>query len=142
MSEMFDFEDGRGPVPAHQHANGGGWVADTVIIPAEIYIGRTARISGGEIYGGARIYGGVISGGVIKATPIQIQGTRDFLISLPNNIIVVGCERHTIKEWLEKGPEIGAAHSYSEAQIVEYMAYIRLIADHVKRRSEIPEGGE
>jgi len=21
-----DFQDGNGPVPAHQHANGGGWV--------------------------------------------------------------------------------------------------------------------
>ena len=25
----FDFEDGNGPVPAHQHSNGGCWVADT-----------------------------------------------------------------------------------------------------------------
>ena len=26
----FDFEDGKGPVPAHQHPNGDGWVADEV----------------------------------------------------------------------------------------------------------------
>ena len=25
----FDFNDGNGPVPAHKHPNGGGWVADT-----------------------------------------------------------------------------------------------------------------
>lgn len=27
----FDFDDGNGPVAAHQHCNGGGWVADTVV---------------------------------------------------------------------------------------------------------------
>lgn len=27
--KAFDFEDGNGLVPAHQHKNGGGWVADT-----------------------------------------------------------------------------------------------------------------
>ena len=26
----YDFKDGNGPVPAHQHPNGGGWVAATV----------------------------------------------------------------------------------------------------------------
>ena len=29
MTTTFDFKDGNGPVPAHEHPNGGGWVADT-----------------------------------------------------------------------------------------------------------------
>ena len=29
FKNIHDFKDGKGPVPAHQHSNGGGWVADT-----------------------------------------------------------------------------------------------------------------
>lgn len=36
----FDFKDGHGPVPAHNHPNGGGWVADTA-----------------DVSGDARVYG-------------------------------------------------------------------------------------
>jgi len=47
----FDFGDGKGPVPAHQHPNGGGWVADTAIVAATAYLGSSARV-----YGKARVY--------------------------------------------------------------------------------------
>ena len=29
---MTTFDFGKGPVPAHQHPNGGGWVADTATV--------------------------------------------------------------------------------------------------------------
>ena len=56
-------------VPAHQHPNGGGWVADTAIVLDEVYVGPTARVFGGYVYGGyvhgGTIYGGTIHGGNI-----------------------------------------------------------------------------
>jgi len=51
-------------VPAHQHPNGGGWVADTATVSDEAYVGPTARVFGGYIYGGV-IRGGVIFGGAV-----------------------------------------------------------------------------
>ena len=51
-------------VPAHQHPNGGGWVADGVIVFDEVYVGPTARVFGGAVCGGT-IYGGTIHGGTI-----------------------------------------------------------------------------
>jgi len=54
-------------VPAHQHPNGGGWVADTATVLDEVYVGPTARVFGGTIYGGT-IYGGVIRGGTRTAS--------------------------------------------------------------------------
>lgn len=39
MTTTFDFEDGNGPVPAHQHSNGGGWVADTATVADTAYVG-------------------------------------------------------------------------------------------------------
>ena len=46
----FDFGDGNGPVAAHVHMNGMGWVADTATVPPEAYIG-------GYVYGNAEVRG-------------------------------------------------------------------------------------
>ena len=51
-------------VPAHQHLNGGGWVADTAIVLGEAYVGPTARVFGGAVLGGY-VHGGTIHGGTI-----------------------------------------------------------------------------
>jgi hypothetical protein len=48
----FDFQDGNGPVPAHQHPNGGGWVADTARVAGTAYVGPDA-----QVYGRARVSG-------------------------------------------------------------------------------------
>ena len=40
----FDFKDGKGPVPAHQHSNGGGWVADTATVADTAYVGPDAQV--------------------------------------------------------------------------------------------------
>ena len=49
LKETFDF--GRGSVPAHQHENGGGWVADTAHVDETAFVGPDARV-----YGNARVY--------------------------------------------------------------------------------------
>ena len=54
--QVFDF--GAGPVPAHQHANGGGWVADTAQVDAGAYVGHSAQVSGeARVFGKARVFG-------------------------------------------------------------------------------------
>ena len=56
MMTQFDF--GIGPVPAHQHPNGGGWVADTAHVDDTAYVGRDAWVFGKAwVYGNARVYG-------------------------------------------------------------------------------------
>ena len=57
---MTTFDFGFGPVPAHQHPNGRGWVADTAHVDDSAYIGPDARVFGdARVYGGAWVYGGV-----------------------------------------------------------------------------------
>ncbi len=52
----FDFEDGNGPVPAHQHSNGGGWVADTAKVYETSYVGPDAQVYGdATVSGNARV---------------------------------------------------------------------------------------
>ena len=60
----FDFQDGNGPVPAHQHPKGNGWVADSATVDGSAYVGPdalvsdNAKVSGNaRVYGDARVYG-------------------------------------------------------------------------------------
>jgi hypothetical protein len=42
----YDFEDGNGPVPAHQHGKGSGWVANTATVGDKAFVGLNARVFG------------------------------------------------------------------------------------------------
>jgi hypothetical protein len=42
----FDFGDGKGPVSAHQHVNGGGWIANTATVADTACIGPNAKVYG------------------------------------------------------------------------------------------------
>ena len=124
MSTTFDF--GNGPVPAHQHPNGGGWVADTATVADRVYVGPLARVVGGTIRGGT-IRGGTILGGTIVDGTIEggtiwggtirggtIRGDRDLLVIGPvgsenqqvtlvrngdGHLLGVGCwHGHTVDE--------------------------------------------
>ena len=60
----YDFEDGVGPVPAHQHSRGRGWVANTARVESSAYIGPNAKVFGNAwvfgnavVRGNARVYG-------------------------------------------------------------------------------------
>ena len=55
MTSTFDFQDGNGPVPAHRHTNGCGWVADTAYVSESAYIGPDARV-----YDSARVHGNAV----------------------------------------------------------------------------------
>ena len=39
---MISFDFGTGPVPAHKHPNGGGWVADTAFVGDKVFVGLIA----------------------------------------------------------------------------------------------------
>lgn len=58
METTFDFGDGVGPVPAHQHPNGGGWVANSVRIDLHAFVDRNARVFQKAIVGGGTIISG------------------------------------------------------------------------------------
>ena len=54
---MTIFNFGNGPVPAHRHPNGGGWVADTASVAETAYVGPDARVfENAQIFGYARVF--------------------------------------------------------------------------------------
>ena len=57
MTTTFDFKNGNGPVPAHRHSNGGGWIADTATVADTAYVGPDAQVyDNAWVYGKARVY--------------------------------------------------------------------------------------
>ena len=64
MADTYNFGDGQGPVPAHRHPNGGGWVADTATVSDLVYVHRTGTVFGYATVGGRSKVGpkGVICG--------------------------------------------------------------------------------
>ncbi len=79
--ETFDF--GSGPVSAHQHPNGGGWVADTAHVDDTVFVGPNAEVHGNaKVYNSARVldnakvYGrALIYGNVVIKNHAKVYGT-------------------------------------------------------------------
>lgn len=76
----YDFEDGKGPVPAHRHKNPdgstGGWVANSATVAETAYVGPDALVYGeakvsneakvgdfARVYDFAQVYGNAQIGG-------------------------------------------------------------------------------
>jgi len=59
---------------------------------------------------------------------ISISGTKDNFYYL-DGVIRIGCESHTVAEWMVGYAEIGARADYTESEIKEYYQYIKFCAD-------------
>jgi hypothetical protein len=98
MTQTFDFGDGRGPVPAHQHTNGGGWVSDTATVHDTAYVGPDALV-----YGDARVSGNAwVKRGEYTFTPTSIARSDGYTFTLQSDgSIVAGCQDKTQAEAFE-----------------------------------------
>lgn len=130
---LFDFEDGRGPVPAHRHPNGGGWVAETAHVDETAYVGPDARVSDyGRVFGNGRVSGGMhIKYGTCTSTPVSITRSDGHTFTLqPNDRIVAGCR--------DFSPEEADAHwgnpaHHLHAESVAIVAALQAVAEARKR---------
>ena len=126
----YDFNDGNGPVPAHQHPNGGGWVADTATVAATAYVGPDARVSGNalvsdnaivyrnaQVSGDAKVYGDAL----VSKTPLQFRRSDGYdfvIVPCADNVdrIIAGCRYFTYEEaynhWNKEHPK------YKETNII------------------------
>jgi len=46
---LFDF--GEGPMPAHKHPNGGGWVSNDSTVPESVFVSEDSKVYGGSVLG-------------------------------------------------------------------------------------------
>jgi UDP-3-O-[3-hydroxymyristoyl] glucosamine N-acyltransferase len=111
-------------------------------------IGYRARI-GDRAYIGYRASVGddaVIGDGASPLT-IYIFGSSWALSYWGQDRIDIGCEHHSIAEWIEHGAEIGQRHGARAEQIVEYLRYCDMVAalhaanpDTAKARPVVEDG--
>jgi len=129
----FDFHDGNGPVPAHQHANGGGWVADCAVVDAEAYVGPEARVSGeAQVFGKAQVLGEarVFGKARVSKTPVCVTGLL-WPVTISDNIIQIGCQGHTADEWDEFDNHAIAGMDGRDA-LKFWVKYKQLIMQHAR----------
>ena len=78
-STMFDFGDGNGPVPAHRHADGGGWVADTAFVDASLIfedalVFGNAKVYSSDLYDKVRVWGNATVTDALLKDVVQVYG--------------------------------------------------------------------
>ena len=98
-------------------------------------VGAGARVGDGAWVGdcatvgdGARVGARATVGARAKPTIIYIIGSSFPLSYWGEDRIDIGCQSHTIAEWLEQGEKIGKHYQFTAEQIVEYRRYYDLIA--------------
>jgi NDP-sugar pyrophosphorylase family protein len=103
MTMTYDF--GSGPVPAHKHVNGGGWVADTACVGGHAYVGSNARVGGhawvgdhARVGGHARVGDQARVRSVCLRTPIYIAG-GEYSVTICDEQIHIGCQDGTVSFW-------------------------------------------
>jgi len=126
--EKTTFDFGFGPVPAHQHANGGGWVADSARVADTAYVGSKAQVSGearvsgkaqvsgeawvsgnAQVYGEAQVSGKAqVSGEAWVSGKAQVYGNA----LVCDNAQVYGEAQVSGEAWVS-----GNAQVYGEAQV-------------------------
>ena len=139
---MTTFDFGYGPVPAHQHPRGGGWVADTARVEDSAYIGPSAQVYGDAwvygsaqvtgdawVSGNARVYGDAWVYGSAQVTGnAKLAKSSDYLLIGPigsradfmtwtrsDNCIATGCFRGTVKEFLLAVRETHGDNEHAQA---------------------------
>jgi len=94
---------------------------------------RLRRVSQTSIIEKGTLRGGVMWGGEIKVSMLQIQGTRHFCYASFTEDgkeiwMGIGCHFKTISEWIETYKTIGESENYSSDEIEEYSGYIEMFA--------------
>ena len=84
---------------------------------------RGADLSGADLRG-ADLRGaeGLLPCGVI---PLQIGGSRDWIIIREIGHISIGCEHHPVEWWEEHYEAVGRKNTYTNAEVAEYFEHIQ-----------------
>ena len=118
----------------HQHANGGGWVADSASVDTTAYIGDEASVCDeARVFGKARVCD------VVTQTPLYIQGTCYWIGYAGGNLIASGCMTKPVNWWLENVERCAEEHGYDDDQQREYRLHVEHIATWMRLYGYVEE---
>ena len=128
-----------------RQAKGGGWIHKSATVEREdlitenaiVWSGRVsgdARVSGNaQVYGNARVYGDArvsgdarVYGDAWEKSPLFIIGSRFSLTNAKKGHIQIGCQCKTFDWWLKNGKRLAKECGFTEAEVKEYTAYVKL----------------
>ncbi len=114
---------GNAEVSGDARVYGDAWVSGDAWVYGNAWVYGDAEVSGdARVSGNARVYGNAW-----KKSPIQIQGTKNFVNICKKGYIKIGCFKLTFKEWKRDFKKIGKENRYTKEEIKEYGLYIDLI---------------
>jgi len=87
-----------------------------------------ANLTGADLTG-ADLRGANLTGA--KQRLIHIKGSQHAIYAIDNDIRI-GCQRHSLAEWLEIYPDLGVKNNYTLDQIREYGIYLKSIQEILK----------
>ena len=121
--------------------SGNAWVYGNARVSGNAWVYGNARVSGNaRVYGNAWVYGNArvsgnagVSGNAWEKSPLYIQGTRNSITTSSHTLISIGCETHTVTEWLKQYKAIGRLHGYSKSEIEEYGRHLQYTSAWLKK---------
>jgi len=125
MSEEHNF--GFGLVPAHKHPNGGGWVANTAHVRADVYLGPEAQVfDQAWVFGQARVSGGYLRSDISKKHNGLTFQRGFFTLTLNDGVLIGGCHTKTPDEWLTfLTPEQTKADGMPAWALADYRSFVK-----------------
>ena len=117
--------DKGGFIEKNTNLSGDAWVY------ADAQVFGHARVYGNaQVFGHARVYGNAqVDGGEWVESPLQIQGSMNFICESKKWFIRIGCKNLPIHIWVKNYKRIGMENGYSESKIKEYGHYIKLFEE-------------
>jgi carbonic anhydrase/acetyltransferase-like protein (isoleucine patch superfamily) len=133
---------GNARVYGNAWVSGNALVSENALVYGDAQVFGYAQVSGkalvygdAQVYGDARVYGNArVSGDEWNISPLYIQGTRHSITTCSHNEIAIGCEIHTVKEWLKNYKTIGKKNNYSSTEILEYKLVLDFAAAWLRKR--------
>ena len=96
--------------------------------------GKRANLAGANLAGanlsGANLAYAYLSGANLTNTCVlSVSGSRHLAFLAKPGYIQIGCVLHSFADWTANYAEIGRKNNYTESQIAEYSAIIRLFCE-------------
>jgi len=114
--------------------DGNAWVSGNARVSGNAWVSGGARVSGdARVYGGAWVSGNAWVHHEKHTDDVWTLTLGKHTITVDGNHLNIGCESHTIGQWLKNYREIGDCEGYSPEEIERYGDAITMISKWMGR---------
>ena len=137
--EGYAWVYGDAEVYGNAEVYGDAWVSGNAEVSGNAWVSGDARVYGNarvygdaEVYGNARVYGDARVSRAKHTSNVWTMTLGKHTITVDGDYLNIGCESHTIKQWLKNFRKIGEMAGYSPEEIERYGDAITMINKWLK----------